>query len=381
MLSNDWTRALTQKLFYSGYQIAAGFQRIPNRRLLPEYHEVIKEPIAFSTIRVCALWTLLHSYPCPICSGYHPQLLTRVTDVVQTKKLKKQYTAFSEFVRDVALIAHNAQVYNRPSSEYFRNAARLREIFKEELQKLVDEGIITSDDAVLPDLGEIPDAEDSPPPELDDEEEDDEDDDEDDEDDDSDDEGGRRRGRRGGRYSGGRSDTRGEDAHKRRGRPPKVFTPLEARIHALLKGLRKFKHPGGDLLINPFERLPDKQTTPDYYDTIKNPMALDLVKRKAKRKKYQSVDQALRDLDLMFENAKGYNEETSQLYKDAIELQRQAHLLADQEKARPDNEFEDEDGRRPVPEIFHRGEVWRVGKSQTRTWYSVGTLLISILPI
>lgn len=292
---------------------------------------------------------------------------------VQTKKLKKQYTAFSEFVRDVALIAHNAQVYNRPSSEYFRNAGRVRELFKEELQKLVDDEIITAEEAVLPDLGEIPDTEDSPPPELDDEdaEEDDEDDEDDDEDDDdSDDEGGRGRGRR-----GRRSDARDEDAQKKRGRPPKVFTPLEARINAVLKGLRKFKHTSGDLLVGPFEKLPDKQTTPDYYATISNPIALDLIKRKAKRKNYQNLDQALRDLDLMFENAKEYNEESSQLYKDAVELQRQAHLLVDQEKARPDNEFEDEDGRRPIPEIHHKGEVWRVGKSTEKTRRSDETLL------
>lgn len=36
----------------SGEELAAGFQRIPNRRVLPDYFEVISEPIAFSTIRV-----------------------------------------------------------------------------------------------------------------------------------------------------------------------------------------------------------------------------------------------------------------------------------------------------------------------------------------
>ncbi|KAI0879833.1 uncharacterized protein GGS22DRAFT_176643 [Annulohypoxylon maeteangense] len=316
----------------NGYQVALPFQRIPNRRHLPEYHEVIKEPIAFSTIR--------------------------------TKKLKKQYTAFSEFVRDVALISHNAMVYNRPSSEFFQSAVRLREIFKEELQKLVDDGTIKPEEAVLPDLGEIPEAEDSPPPDLEDEDEEDEDDEDEDEDEDSDDDGIRRRGRRGGRRSstsGRKSDMREDDSHKKRGRPPKVFTPLEARIHSLLKGLRKFKHQNGELLIVPFERLPDKQATPDYFAAIKNPIAMDLIKRKAKRKKYQNVDQALRDLDLMFDNAKQYNEEQSQLYSDAVELQRQAHMLAEQEKSKPDNDFEDEDGRRPLPEIFHNGEVWRVG--------------------
>jgi hypothetical protein len=36
----------------SGEELAAGFQRIPNRRVLPDYFEVISEPTAFSTIRV-----------------------------------------------------------------------------------------------------------------------------------------------------------------------------------------------------------------------------------------------------------------------------------------------------------------------------------------
>lgn len=37
---------------YSGEEIANGFQRLPNKRLLPDYFDVISEPIAFSTIRV-----------------------------------------------------------------------------------------------------------------------------------------------------------------------------------------------------------------------------------------------------------------------------------------------------------------------------------------
>lgn len=263
----------------------------------------------------------------------------------------------------------------------FKDAVRLREIFKVELQKLVDDGTIKPEEAVLPDLGEIPETEDSPPPDPEDEEEEDEDDEDDDEDDDSDDDGIRRRGRRGGRRSstsGRKSDMRDDDSHKKRGRPPKVFTPLEARIHALLKGLRKPKHPNGELLIVPFEKLPDKQATPDYFAAIKNPIALDLIKRKAKRKKYQNVDQVLRDLDLMFENAKEYNEEDSQLYNDAVELQRQAHILGEQEKAKPDNDFEDEDGRRPLPEIIHRGEVWRIGKLPVVPCFCIGTLTLLV---
>lgn len=277
----------------------------------------------------------------------------------------------------MAQICHNAQVYNRPSAPIFEAAVRLREIFKKKLQEYVGTGEITAEEAELPDLGELPPVDDSPLAEQGEydedeedeaEDEDDEDDEEEeDEDDDSDEDGVRRRGRRRGRPSmGGRRDRGddGDDAHKRHGRPPKVFTPLEARTLALLKGLRKFKNDDGELRITAFEKLPDKAVVPDYYTTIQNPIAIDTIRRKHKRKKYQNVDEVLADLEVMFDNAKEYNEEGSELYEDAVELQKQARLLAEQEKAKPDDEFRDEEGRLPLLGIQYKGEIWRVGKEQ-----------------
>jgi chromatin structure-remodeling complex subunit RSC1/2 len=43
--------------------------------------------------------------------------------------------------------------------------------------------------------------------------------------------------------------------------------------------------------------------------------------RKQKRKKYNSVDHFMRDIDTMFNNAKSYNQDESQIYKDADYLQ------------------------------------------------------------
>lgn len=236
---------------------------------------------------------------------------------------------------------------------------------------MIDDETITPEEAALPDLGEIPDADESPDEdeeadeamdedEDDDDEESSDDDGDDDDDDDSDDVDGRgRRGRRG--RASWKYGSRVGESQKRRYRPPKVFTPVEARIYGLLQGLRRLKHPNGDLLIYPFEKLPDKTSNPDYYTTIANPIAIDIIRRKSKRKKYQDVDEAMQDIDLMFENAKLYNMESSQLYKDAAQLQSHAHELAEQGRARPDNDFEDENGRRPLSEIHHRGEIWRVG--------------------
>ncbi|SPO05509.1 related to member of RSC complex [Cephalotrichum gorgonifer] len=309
-------------------ELAIGFQRIPNRRTLPHYFEVISTPIAFSTIR--------------------------------QKVMRKQYTAFPEFVRDVAQICHNAQVFNRPSAGIFGAAVRLRELFVEELQKLVDQGVITESEAELPDLGDLPSADESPAPE-DDEEEEEEDDEEDEEeeDDDDDDEGTRRRGRRSRALRRRDSATEGK---KRRGRPPRVLTPMEARIQSVIKGLRKPRDEDGDLMIYPFEKLPDRQANPDYYQVIGTPIALDHIKKKAKRKKYRDVDHVLADIELMFENAKRYNEDGSDLFEAAVELQKFARQLARQEKDRPDEDFRDDEGKLPLSEIQGvQGETWRVG--------------------
>ena len=72
----------------------------------------------------------------------------------------------------------------------------------------------------------------------------------------------------------------------------------------------------------------------------------------------------------MFENAKRYNEDDSEVYKAAAELQKEAHLLAEQEKAKPDDDFRDEDGKLPLAEIHHNGQIWKVGTC-TRTSYTI----------
>ncbi|CRK21425.1 hypothetical protein BN1708_017870, partial [Verticillium longisporum] len=128
----------------------------------------------------------------------------------------------------------------------------------------------------------------------------------DDDDSDDDDTGRGRKTRKIGR----RPDaSREEEDHKKRGRPPKVLTPAEVRIDSVLKGLRKFKDESGELRILPFEKLPDKQELPEYYDAIQKPIALDMIRQKFKRKKYATVDDLIQDLDLMFENAKLFNED------------------------------------------------------------------------
>ncbi|KAF2122046.1 chromatin structure-remodeling complex protein rsc1 [Lophiotrema nucula] len=327
-----------------GYDPTKLFQRKVNKRSLPDYYEVIKEPMALSMIK--------------------------------GKIAQKEYKDFTEFVRDFALVPHNAQVYNRADSQAYVDALEVKRVLEAELKKLVDEKLITEDTASLPYLGEIPEQDPLLPEEEEEEEEDDDEDaeaeEDDDEDEDEDDDGKRKR-RRGPRSTAAimkregaaksKDDSKDDpESRKKRGRPPRVDTPMEARIKAIMKGIRKPRNKLNKLMVSAFERVPDKQLMPEYHAEIKSPMAMDLLKRKLKRKKYNSVDHFMQDVELMFENAKSYNEDDSQVYQDAVYLQKESRRIAKEEKEKDDSEFVMEEGRIPMPSgILHNGELWKVG--------------------
>ena len=330
-------KAITEVL--SEYKIQKGnddyypsllFRRIPNKRNLPDYYQIIREPSAISTLK--------------------------------GKIQRKTYTGIPEFVRDFALIVHNAQVYNRPNSQPVRDVFQLETVFKAELQKLIDSGLIKEEETNFPDLGEIPAATPEPDPVSEEEEEEEGEDDaegeegdeDEDEEDGDDSEDGRRKKPRGKR--------RVEDSRKRRGRPPKVDTPMEARIKAIIKGLRRPKDKKGIIRLRHFDRLPDKAEHPHYYQEIKEPMAMDTIKKKAKRKKYTSLEHFMKDVELMFKNAMAYNLDSSEIYQDAKILLNEARELATLEKNKPDEDYGLDDGRVPLPNgVEYKGELWKVG--------------------
>jgi chromatin structure-remodeling complex subunit RSC1/2 len=319
---------------YSGTDPSILFHKKVNKRIIPEYYETIKEPIALS--------------------------------IVKQKINSRAYQSIREFVRDFALIPFNAQVFNRPDSGAFQDALIIKSELEKQLQKLVETGVIKKEDSILPDLGEIPTYEDPPTEEVedagDDEEESDEEGEEDE--DDEDDEGGKkkRKGPRGNSSASKREALGDDDGKKARGRPPKLMTPMEARIQAILKGIRKPKNKSGQLIIRDFDRLPDKLAMPEYYMEIKNPMAYDVLKRKVKRKKYKSLEEFMIDVNVMFNNAKEYNTDDSEIYQNAVTLQVEAGHLYDIEKAKDDSDFADEEGKIPVPHgILHNGELYKVG--------------------
>ena len=94
--------------------------------------------------------------------------------------------------------------------------------------------------------------------------------------------------------------------------------------------------PTGNVLCEPFLKVPSRRRYADYYHEIKNPISLSRIRSKLAREDYGNLSDLSSDLSLMFENAKRYNRPDSKLYKDAVKLQRVMQskvqeLLADDE--------------------------------------------------
>ena len=71
-----------------------------------------------------------------------------------------------------------------------------------------------------------------------------------------------------------------------------------------------------------FLELPSHDDLPDYFETIKKPMDLRMIRERIDEKQYRRWENFERDMLLMFENARTYNVEGSQIYADAVALEK-----------------------------------------------------------
>ncbi|KAA8893961.1 hypothetical protein FN846DRAFT_976556 [Sphaerosporella brunnea] len=354
--------------------ISEPFHDLLPKRAYPDYYKLIKSPQALNP--------------------------------VQNNVKRKTYTSFAAFVKDCTQIFHNARIYNRHGSEIYQYAETLEGVLKEALADCVSKGLIKEDNAQLPDLGPLPPPSPeiqpaSPEKEVEEMSVDDEASEEDEasevtelsEEEESKKRRNSGRGRRTRRGSSqpratrrrtmGGSEVKEDDAEdeagakktkddprRKRGRPPRVDTPMETRIKNILKALRKLKDSRGSARMTAFEKLPEKKEFPEYFTEIKRPIAMDIVRKNIKRRVYKSLDQFVEDMDLMFENAKSFNEDESRLYGDAMLLQEELHKAEEIERSKSDEELVGcgEDGstytkntRIPVEKIEYKGETYRVG--------------------
>ncbi|XP_050414822.1 protein polybromo-1 isoform X3 [Patella vulgata] len=111
----------------------------------------------------------------------------------------------------------------------------------------------------------------------------------------------------------------GMSGEKKKRSPEEI---LRRRLNTLFKTVYEYTDVNGRLLRGIFQILPSKKDYPDYYKVIMEPIDLSMIENKIKSEKYTTEQALINDFELMFNNARHYNEEGSMVYQDANTLER-----------------------------------------------------------
>ncbi|XP_020484660.1 polybromo 1, like isoform X2 [Labrus bergylta] len=247
----------------SGRLVSELFQKLPSKVHYPDYYAVIKEPIDLRTIAQ------------RIQIGY--------------------YKSVNAMAKDVDLMAKNAKTYNEPGSQVFKDANAIKKAF---IQRKTDlehaeptksslrirnrrsgQGDRLSGVSVALQYGS--ESEDDPV------------------------------------LSGSVCYDEGESEAESQSSSMEMSNP----IFQLYEAVRGARNNQGQVFSEPFQQLPSRREYPDYFQQIKQPIALQQIRAKMKNGEYENVEQMDVDLNLMFENAKRYNMPNSSIYKRAFRLQ------------------------------------------------------------
>lgn len=75
------------------------------------------------------------------------------------------------------------------------------------------------------------------------------------------------------------------------------------------------------LIIEPFMKLVPKSQYPDYYMIIKQPISMDMIKKKINKEEYSNLREFRNDVGLLCNNARTYNEDGSVIFQDANDIE------------------------------------------------------------
>lgn len=97
------------------------------------------------------------------------------------------------------------------------------------------------------------------------------------------------------------------------------------KMRTLYNTLLKYKSLEGIEIIGMFMEKPSKKDYPDYYEVIANPIDMTTINARIKSGSYKLVDDFIADARLMFNNCRQYNEEGSDIVKDANTLEKKLY--------------------------------------------------------
>ncbi|XP_078668227.1 protein polybromo-1-like isoform X1 [Branchiostoma floridae x Branchiostoma belcheri] len=131
----------------------------------------------------------------------------------------------------------------------------------------------------------------------------------------------------------------------------KFLTPLQQKLRDMYDAVKDYKDSTGRKLCFMFLQLPSKIDYPDYYQVIKKPIDMQKIEANMRSNKYNTVEDFLEDFLQLFDNACRYNEPDSQIYKDALILQRA--LLEKRDEVHGDGSSEVPDIRGCVQDLLN----------------------------
>ncbi|XP_022095945.1 protein polybromo-1-like isoform X3 [Acanthaster planci] len=291
-LEQLFTAVMAQREEDTDRNISLIFRKLPPRSQFPDYYDIIKNPIDMKVIAK------------NIRSG--------------------RYASLSDLEKDLLLMVKNAKTFNEPGSQVYKDAMVLKKLItstKQELDRAIRMGEMASKTAP-PVRGEQKESAIQVAANLPSDE--DEDDNE------------------------SLSAMQYEENDEESGAENFLANSSDAK-HVLFNTVLNAKNSLGQLLSEPFMRLPIKRLYPDYYEEILHPMALCKIRSKLKMDRYESLAELAQDLDLIFNNAKHYNLPASRLYKDAEKLQKMMNTKykeLEKMESKRDTESDDEESDR-----------------------------------
>ncbi|KAF8424600.1 hypothetical protein EV426DRAFT_83672 [Tirmania nivea] len=97
---------------------------------------------------------------------------------------------------------------------------------------------------------------------------------------------------------------------------------MEDTMMKIIDGLLSSVDKNGDTIFDDFRNLVSRKDYPEYYKIIKEPMSLNTVRKRILAHRYTSWSEFERDMELIVQNAKTFNEEDSFIVQVALELQK-----------------------------------------------------------
>ncbi|KAG8731077.1 hypothetical protein FRC11_005208 [Ceratobasidium sp. 423] len=113
------------------------------------------------------------------------------------------------------------------------------------------------------------------------------------------------------------SPSKGDGERRKASRLANLSKKYEARLNQLIDK----RDSEGNRYADVFMDLVPRRDYPDYYQIIRKPIAFNTILKRARGKVYPSPKAFMDDVELVFSNAILYNEDFSQIWKDAMYLQ------------------------------------------------------------